>query len=572
MTPRRFRAIAGAVQVLAVALIWFAMTSAVAADDYVYLRSGRFNTSHYDLLMPLWLDDMTIARTYNSSKFKGIFGTGWETRLETNLEVQDNGSVLVHEYGGGASNAFKPTNKDPRSDGLIAAELVNVADESGRFGSDAEMNSYKAWLQLNHAKEWARFRDLGMVVPQQSHAGETFSSGEFGENQVITRVPEGYQRVTEGGGKFEAFDLSGRLQRVWDVNRNFIALRYANGRLAAISDNFGNRLAFSFNKLGFVEKIAAANGRIARFEYDGVYLVKVTDATGSAYRYSYDSLHRMMGIGYPDGKWKKIAYYSTKTDQTSSDFIVKQIDDRDGSSTHYVYKRPDTDHYNVEVTTTDSAGKTSREEYRYLLRPGSGANEIWDQESLLVDGKPTEQRVFDKDGRTIKYTTPSGTTLYGYDQFGRTITAERSTGTTTWTYDEATSRVSAAKISGANPKSWQFEYDTRGNLAHAKDSNGNDVTLSYDLYGRRIAAADNGQTLRFAYDQLFEPVKISLDGGGTAEVIYNEIGEIKRVSGSNGGAVDPKLKALIRTIQTTLIPTGEQLLSNLTALAKAAGD
>lgn len=568
MRPRRFRTIAGAVQVLAFALISVATTSPVAADD-VYLRSGRFNADHYDLVMPLWLADMTIARTYNSSDFKGIFGTGWETRLETNLEVQDDGSVVVHEYGGGAANEFKPTNKPTRSEGLIAAELVNVADESGRFGSDAEMTAYKTWLQLNHAGEWGRFRDLGMVVPQQSHAGETFSSGAFGENQVITRVPEGYQRATAGGGKFEAFDFSGRLQRIWDVNRNFIALRYANGRLAEISDNFGNRFVFSFNKLGFVEKIAASKGRTARFEYDGAYLVKVTDASGSSYRYTYDALHRMTGIGYPDGKWKKIAYYSKKTDNVSSDLMVKRIDDHDGSSTSYVYNRVDTGHFNVDLTTTDAAGKATHEEYRYVLRPNSGS---WDLESLWVDGKPTQQSVYNVDGKEIKRTTPSGTILYGYDQFGREVSAERSTGTTSWTYDEATGRVSAAKISGANPKSWQFEYDTRGNLAHAKVSDGNDVTLSYDEYGRRIAAADNGQTIRFAYDQLFEPVKISLDGGGTAEVVYNEIGEIKRVSGSNGGAVDPKLKALMVTIQTTLTPTGEQLLSNLTALAKAAGN
>jgi YD repeat-containing protein len=563
------RAILAFARLLAVALVAFALAAPVAADD-VYRLSGRFNASHYDLVMPLWLDDMTIARTYNSSKFKGIFGTGWETRLETNLEVQDNGSVLVHEYGGGANNEFKPTNKDTRPEAQIATELLKVADESGQFGSDAEVSSYLTWLQVNHATEWARLRDLGLVVPQQSHAGETFSSGAFGENQVITRVPEGYQRATAGGGKFEAFDLSGRLQRVWDVNRNFIALRYANGLLAEISDNFGNRFAFSFNKLGFVEKIAASNGRSARFEYNGAYLVKVTDGTGSAYRYTYDALHRMIGIGYPDGKWKKIAYYSKKTDNTSSDLMVKQIDDRDGSSTAYVYKRVDANHYVVDLTTT-IAGKKSQQEYRYLLRPGS-ANGDWDLESVWVDGKPTQQNVYDKDGRKIKYTTPSGTTNYGWDQSGRLITGESSTGTVSWTYDEATGRVSAAKISGANPKSWQFEYDTRGNLSHAKDSAGNDVTLSYDEHGRRIAAADKGQTLRFAYDQLFEPVKISLDGGGTAEVVYNEIGEIKRVSGTNGGAIDPKLKALIGTIQTVLIPTGEQLLVNLPALTKAAGN
>jgi YD repeat-containing protein len=572
VTSRRFRAMLPIAQAFVIALFSLATVTPVAADD-VYLRSGWFNASHYDMMMPLWLDDMTIARTYNSSSYKGIFGTGWETRLETNLEVEDNGSIVVHEYGGGAYNEFSPTNKSARTEGSIAAELVNVAGESGFFGSNAELNSYKTWLQENHAKEWVRFRDLGLVVPQQSHAGETFSSGRFGENQVITRVPEGYQRVTEGGEKFEAFDLSGRLQRVWDVNRNFIALSYANGRLAEMSDNFGNRFAFSFTKLGFVEKIAASGGRTARFEYSGAYLTKVTDATGSAYQYTYDSLHRMTGIGYPDGKWKKIAYYSTKTDDTISDYIVKQIDDRDGSSTAYVYKKPDTGHYNVELTTTDAAGKVTHLEDRFVLRPGTGVADVsavWDLDSVLTDGKTTKQNVYTS-GKLTAITTPSGTTAYGYDNFGRPVTAKSAAWTITWVYDEATGHVSAAKREGANAESWQFAYDNRGNLAHATDSGGDDVTLSYDDHGRRIAAADNGQTLRFTYDPLFEPVKISLDGAGSAEIVYNEIGEIKRVSGSAGGAVDAKLNGLVKAIQSAIVPTSEDLLSQdtLTALGKA---
>ena len=49
---------------------------------------------------------------------------------------------------------------------------------------------------------------------------------------------------------------------------------------------------------------------------------------------------------------------------------------------------------------------------------------------VLIDGKPTQQSVYNADGKEVKRTTPSGTTLYGYDQFGREVSAERSTGTT----------------------------------------------------------------------------------------------------------------------------------------------
>jgi len=539
-------------------------TLPAGADD-VYLNSGNFNTHHYDVAMPLWLDDMTVARTYNSSHYKGFFGIGWETRLETNLEVQDDGSVLVREYGGGAYNQFSPTNKAMRPMETISSELANVAAQTGRFGSDDELDSYSDWLAKNHAKEWARLRDLGLVVPQQSHAGEIFSSGRFGENQFIIRVPEGYQRVTQGNGRFEAFDLSGRLERVWDVNRNFIALRYVGNRLAEISDNLGNRYAFTFNAGGEVTRIAGPGGRVALFAYAGDYLVKSTDATHSTYTYTYDSLHRMTGIQGPDGKWKRITYYSAKTDHFPSDNVVKAISNPDGTVNAYKYVTPDASHQNVDVATTDAAGKTTTTSYQYVSRAGS-----WDLLATLIDGKPSEQRTYDNSGRTLTYTKAAMTTNYRWDQFGNLAGLSQPTAAITWVYDEATGRIASATITGTGAKSWHYAYDARANLIHATDSEAHDVTLTYDEHGRRITASLGAQVLHFSYDPYFEPIKVWTDGVPAADISYNEIGEIKSVTGPGGAKVDPKLSTLVATIQAVINQSNDYIIANYAAVNSAA--
>jgi YD repeat-containing protein len=536
-----------------------------AGADDVYLSSGYFNTHHYDVAMPLWLDDMTVARTYNSSHYKGFFGIGWETRLETNLEVQDDGSVLVREYGGGAYNQFSPTNKATRPMDTISSELAGVAAQTGRFGSDDELDSYSDWLDKNHAKEWARLRDLGLIVPQQSHAGEIFSSARFGENQFIIRVPEGYQRVTQGNGRFEAFDLSGRLERVWDVNRNFIALRYAGNRLAEISDNLGNRYAFTFNAGGEVTRIAGPGGRVALFEYAGDYLVKCTDATHSTYTYTYDSLHRMTGIQGPDGKWKRITYYSAKTDKVTSDNVVKAISNPDGTVTAYKYVSPDTPHLNVDVATTDAAGKTTDTTYQYLSRSGS-----WDLLATLVDGKPLEQRTYDASGRTLSVTKGTMTTNYRWDQYGNLAGATQPSAAVVWVYDDATGRVASATITGTGAKSWHYTYDARANLVHATDSDNRDVVLTYDEHGRRATAALGTQVLHFAYDQYFEPTKVWTDGVPAADISYNEIGDIKLVTGPGGVNVDPKLSTLVATIQGVITQANDDVIANYAAVTSAA--
>jgi len=92
-------------------LLGLAMLSGLSdqfANASVSIKNGNFFMGYTDIVYPGGFEPK-IDRTYNSkTPFKGIFGHGWGNEYEAYLTVSADGSVVVHEYGGGAENRFIP--------------------------------------------------------------------------------------------------------------------------------------------------------------------------------------------------------------------------------------------------------------------------------------------------------------------------------------------------------------------------------------------------------------------------------------------------------------------------------
>src|SRR5436190_17826066 len=93
-------------------LTWILATAALlaapAASSNVSLRNGNFFIGYTDIVYPGGFEPK-IERVYNSkTPFKGMYGFGWGNEYEVYLTVSADGSVVVHEYGGGAENRFSP--------------------------------------------------------------------------------------------------------------------------------------------------------------------------------------------------------------------------------------------------------------------------------------------------------------------------------------------------------------------------------------------------------------------------------------------------------------------------------
>jgi len=505
---------------------------------------------------------MGVSRVYNSldNDRTGRFGNGWSAQAETYVTVEADGSIVIHEYGGGANNAFQPTTLSRRASTDILNEIMRAAEETGKFGSDADRLAYRQWLETDDNEEyaWENFASLGLVRQQDPPIGETFFSGRF-DTEFVTRVPEGYQREMKytGGVLFQAFNFGGRLTRYWDTNHNFIALSYGqDGNIQEALDNEGDRFAFS-TKNGLVARVNDAPDHLVLYDYktsnvpySGYDLTSVT-VDGKKTRYDYDRNDRIIAIWYPDSTSMHITY-----DQTGKATSVK---DTDGTMTTYSYTTRRTQMIDVSTFEEDihkSNGEIQRDTFQSFYDP---PDYYKDKEIETDDGVVVKTTTYNSNGDELTSTTAKGSTEYGYDSLDREILEKEPTGRTlTWQYDPATGSVSVTNETDKNSVLTEhFEYDPRGNLARAYDNDGHDFTINHDEHGR-IASVSGTIHLSFQYPngRAPNPTTVALDGVDSVGISYLPNGDVEKAQSLGGDVVVDKVRVALKTVDDLISDAG----------------
>jgi YD repeat-containing protein len=553
VSRRRAAAAAMAIGLLASAAM---MAPAHATVTY----NGDFYVEFTDLRAPGGLG-MEIKRVYNSfTGSKGIFGTGWGSLYEEYLKVQDDGSLLVHEYGGGAFNTFRPTTSSVRTTSEIIDDIMRASQAAGKFGSAADEKAYRTWLLSssdNQEQAWEDLVSLGLIKQPVPPVGETFFSGRFGP-EFVTRVPEGYQRERklDGVPVSETFDLSGRLTRIWDADHNFIGLRYGpDGHLQQMFDNEGNTFVFVFNDDGFVTNIDDSKGDSVRYQYKDSDLVSAT-LNGSAERFAYDSDDNLISIAYPNRSSMQMSY--------NTDDLVSRVKDTDGTVTTYAYASTKTDTQRVDTVTTDTRapnGTTHHVVSQYYY----DAPAFYQDKSVETDDGAVTTTTYDPDGDPLTVATAQGTTQYTYDSLDRLVTKLLPSGTVVkWEYDPASGKISTITSQdkgSAAPFTERFGYDIRGNLTRASDTGGHDFSIGYDKYGRIAKVTGSGVALTFGYDQMSNVTTVDLGGVGSVRVSYLANDTIGGTQSSGGAAVLDKVRDTLTTVNGLLSDAGSGVIT-----------
>jgi YD repeat-containing protein len=117
-----------------------------------------------------------------------------------------------------------------------------------------------------------------------------------------------------------------------------------------------------------------------------------------------------------------------------------------------------------------------------------------------------------------------------------------------------------------NDKGWtNFEYDKRGNLSKAVNSDNKAVMLFYDREGRIDRMIDQDlktkdrRTLDFKYNSLGKPVEIAMDKVGKINVAYDNYGEIKKVESEAGHKMALKVTQAFHSLLAIVKPAGVNL-------------
>jgi YD repeat-containing protein len=541
------------------------------AGATVSLKNGNFFLSYTDFVYPGGFVPK-VERIYNSksSYTSGMFGPGWGFEYEAFLNVSADGSVVVHEYGGGAENRFDPTAFNQAELDNAVGVIVKVARAAGALESQSSIEQYTKHLKADanfRNEEWEKYRRTGKLQARQLAVGTRLQSNHY-SYQFITRTKDGYVRSFETG-KTEYYNDLGKLTRIQDKNGNFIALSYnSQNKLDKIVDNFNRRMFFHFNTKGRVESIEGENNQKASYEYDSKgMLARSKDRDGNVYSFKYDTasadvVPNMTEVDYADNTNVKISYYPADKNES-----VKTYKDRDGTLSEYTYTTNPSDPGNISVAMvvkgTDGK-KISSSKYEYFLRHKANGEE-WQYKLIsTIDGDRTEATYNECCGLPLLINHNGEETSFQYDTKGHVVKKSTPNEVTELTYDPSAGKVSKViRYSKTDKKRvlWStFKYDAKGNLVQATNSDRKIVRLFYNHNGliNNMVDQDRRQ-IAFKYDENGHPIEITDPTLGTISVSYNNSGEIKKVESTAGRKIAVQVTSAFQNLLDIIRPAGVTL-------------
>jgi YD repeat-containing protein len=537
------------------------------AQGNVSIKNGNFFIGYTDIVYPGGFEPK-IERVYNSkTPFRGMFGWGWGNEYEVYLAVAADGSVVVHEYGGGAENRFIPKTYSAKElDGAVEM-IAKTAQQVGGVGSAAQLAEYKSRLKGDaefRNKEWEKFRSQGRLKPRQLAEGATLTSNRF-SFQYIRKVKDGYFRVFDNG-RMEKFSDEGKLIKIQDKNNNSIDLTYGkDGKLQRLVDNFNRKMFFAFNTQGLLEKIEGENGKIATFKYNSAgELIASKDVDGNAYTFKYDSKghHNMTEIGYSDKTTMAMTYYGPDKFEN-----IKSVKDRDNTVTEYGYELSsgNRDQYAVTVAVRGSDGKViSNSKYEYFLKRRADGEEWTHRLVTTLDGDRTDTVYQEGTGLPLTITRGKEITQFEYDAKGHVTKKTTPNEVTELQYDPKVSKVTYVNRYPRGKKTqgiWsKFQYDPKGNLVSAQNSDKKAVRLFYDTNGRIKSMVDqNKRQIQFKYNENSKPIQITDPALGSITVSYTNSGEIKKVDSTAGRKIAVQVTSAFQNLLDIIRPAGVSL-------------
>lgn len=540
-----------------------------AAFANVSVRNGNFFIGYTDALLPGGIEPR-IERVYNSkSSHDGIFGFGWGSDYEVRLKISADRSLVVYENGGGAQNRFVPPNMTTAEIQAVVKNIMEVKSKEGAglSGSAAEKERTRLLTDARFRNdEWQKLYEKNLVKPPAVADGTVFKSTKF-SYQIITKTKEGYVRKFDNGN-IQIFNSYGKLIKLLDKNGNYLNLAYDDqGYLKSIQDNLNRQLQFTFNKRsGKVEKVMGVGGRFCEYRYKGNELVYSKDFDDNIYEFKYsdNGRHNLTEIKYTDKTSLKVSYYPVSQQET-----VKTVIDRDGTISEYAYggEGPGGLNYYTTVTLKDAQKKVvSKSRYEYWERAKADGERYTYKMLTDLDGDKTETIYNECCGLPLEITKNGEKTTFAYDGKGHVTKKITPTEVTELAYDPRHGKVikvvnypKASK--NAKDMRWsQFQYDNKGNLAFAKNSQGKGVRLFYNHLGQIRALADqNKNELRFVYNEANRPVEIIDPKVGKIAVKYNPAGDIQTVDSKGGRKIASQVTNTFQNLLDIIRPAGVTL-------------
>lgn len=537
-------------------------------------KYGRFAITYQDLDVPVGGLPVRVRRTYDTlQRFEGgDFGHGWKLdvstfRVDVNRPLGDGG---WEQFICGGGLIFLPVCYQTNLPHYITITWPDDHSETFDFTPTGGVTFFPAIVTPAYTARPgvtsellpATSDDLAFADDGNLYDGflGVVVGGVYDPTQFVLRAKNGTEYLLDrAAGLLSARDRFGNTitfssDGVRSSDGTAIHFeRDPNGRIDAIEDPAGRRVAYHRDGAGDLVTTTGASGETTTFTYDQHLLVdivdprpgffrrldygddgrlqSVTDSTGNTVTVAVDPGTRTEAITSNGGRLTTLTLFDARGNAMS----VSRIHDGLNRTTRYEYGDDD------QLTArTDPLGHRWFATYDAARNPTSLSEPNGDVVHMTYDTTNALKTWTDGEGRTTTYdydktgaltsiTSFDGTlTTYHYDDHGRLASRDGPTGSRTWTYDGA-GRVQTEKGVGVDIA---WAYDEAGNVLSRTDLLGS-VTRKYDGQGNVLSRTDDDGTTTWKYDVAGRAETVT-DSDGTARLEYDPVGNLRQFTSPSG--------------------------------------
>ncbi|WP_407341987.1 RHS repeat-associated core domain-containing protein [Pengzhenrongella phosphoraccumulans] len=418
---------------------------------------------------------------------------------------------------------------------------------------------------------------------------------------TLEQRPDGTFVFTREHRQVFAFDATGRLASLQDLNANSVTLTYTDGhvtraadgrgasldfvwsgsRVISVTDQAGRVVTYTYSGAGDLSGVVAADDSTKAYVYDSAHrVVSMTNASGGVTTNAYDTASRVINQTDPLGRVTSFAYTPDQTTITDPDGAVTIERYLDGqvlsetkaygttveATTFFTYgptnqvesttdplgrvTRFSYDAVGNRTSVTDPLGRVSTATYDALNNATSTTNPAGETTTMGYDARGNLVSSTAADGGVTAFTVnPEGTIATATDPAGRV---------TSFTYD---ARGFTSSVTGPDGAQALTVYDTAGNKVSATDPRGTapgavgaqfTSAFTYDAVGRQLTGTDAlGGLVAAVYDAAGQPTTLTDAAGGITTSQFDLAGQLVAVSDAAGAVTSMTYDGAGRVLSVT---------------------
>lgn len=546
-------------------LICFLVLVSLPSFAIVDIRSAGYSKTFVDFKSETKGFEFTLERTYNSrSLFNGLFGFGWCSNFETNLETLPDNSIKVTECGGGLENFYYLKNKSANI--TLQTDLILKQIQKKKIKMNVKnLKQLKKDLTQSQTlrADFLKALDIKGAVKKGLTYYRSGSSSEY-----ITVTNNGYKRTLPNGIK-EVFSNQGKITRFFDKNGNAIDIKWKNNFVQAI-DNLGNKLSLNLDSSTKKVKMAKFNKKIkASYKFVGEDLMRATNSYKETFTYTYNSFHDLTQTTYPNKTTETIKYNQKK------DWVVG-FKDRKGCQESYKYaKNPkNPDHYFSTVEKKCGRKIVNKSKYEFWNKSLANGGKYLHRARAHVNGRLKTDIIYHpKFGSPVSFYKNGMRTHRTYYKNGFLRSKSNPYKIVEYKkYISPCGKPSSVIVKHKNTRTKKivktevisFSFKPNCQLVRAKKSKDEWIKIGYDSRGRLTYMEDQSRKqINITWHKtLNKPETITRSGIGSIQVVYNKKGEVVDLkAGANSGpTIVSQVSSVFNSFLQTLAPVAEEMV------------